>query len=242
MNEYLEKAKKNGLVDVIKDWIKTEKYISISAIQRNFSVGFNTSTAIFNYLIEEGLVEKETTYDKGHKVVSYESHQLTIYLLDINPSITKELRKAFFNYKEVKVVEDDFAHFVKMFDDVECIVTPGNSFGQMSGGFDKAVRDYYEKELEVVVQRYINTHLYGEQVTGTAFTVDIPNTNKKLIYSPTMRWPHPLRDSTVIYHCMRSTLIEAIKNNIHSIVIPSFGGATGKAKPHFIAKYMKEGY
>lgn len=242
MNSYLEKAEQSGLLDVIKEWIKTEKYVSVSMIQRSFSVGFNTSTAIFNYLVEEGLIEKNPTHNKGHKVVSFEATQLTIYLLDVNPANIKELRKAFQNYKEVIVVEDNFDHFMKIFNDVECIVSPANSFGSMSGGYDRAIRDYFGLEVEYAVKRYINTNLFGEQRTGTAFIIDVPNTNKKLIHCPTMRWPQPLKDKTVIYHCMRTTLIEAIKNNIHSIVIPSFGGATGKVEPHIIAKYMKEGY
>ena len=37
-------------------------------------------------------------------------------------------------------------------------------------------------------------------------------------------------------------MMMAIKNNIHIIVIPAFGGATGKVPPSVVAKYMKEGY
>ena len=103
MDKYLEKAKKNGLLDVITDWIKTEKYISISKIQREFSVGFNTATAIFNKLIEDGFVEENPTYDKGHRVIHF-SLGMDIYLLDTNKNMVKSWNKAFKEDKEIKVV------------------------------------------------------------------------------------------------------------------------------------------
>lgn len=243
MDNLLEKAKQNGLIDVIKDWMKNERYISISSIQRNFSVGFNTACAIFDYLIEEGLVEKEPTYNKGHRVIfSQNNIPVTIYLLDINNSIINEFEKAFNGYPEVVVIQDDFAHFMKTHDDVECIVSPANSFGEMSGGYDKAIRDYFGLEVEKKVKRYINDILFGEQIVGSAFTIDIPHTNKKLIHTPTMRLPSPILDPKVIYYCMRATMMEVFKNNIHSVVIPAFGGATGRVKPEIIAKYMRAAY
>ena len=57
-----------------------------------------------------------------------------------------------------------------------------------------------------------------------------------------MRLPSPIKDETIVYQCMRSTLISAIKGRIQTIVIPAFGGATGRVKPNVIAKYMKAGY
>ena len=126
--------------------------------------------------------------------------------------------------------------------DIECIVSPANSFGYMDGGYDKAITDYFGVGVEKEAQKFINSHLFGEQPVGTSIMVDIPNTNKKLIHTPTMRLPSTIKDELVIYQCMRSTLSCAIKGKVHSIVIPAFGGATGKVKPDIIAKYMKAGY
>ena len=64
MNKYLQTAIESGLVDNVKDWMKTEEYISISSIQINFSVSFNIASAIFNYLIEEGLIKDKPTHKK----------------------------------------------------------------------------------------------------------------------------------------------------------------------------------
>lgn len=243
MEKRLENAINSGLIDVIKDRMKTEKYISISSIQRNFSIGFISAKTIFDYLIEEKLIEDKPTYDKGHKVIGYVPvFAMKIYLLDINPEVTKELKKEFDDYSNVDIVTDNFKHFMDTHKDVECIVSPANSFGYMNGGYDEAITDYFGHDVEKEVQKFINTHLFGEQPVGTSIMVDIPKTNKKLIHTPTMRLPSPIKDEMVIYHCMRSTLISAINGKINSIVIPAFGGATGKVKPGVIAKYMSLAY
>ena len=77
---------------------------------------------------------------------------------------------------------------------------------------------------------------------GTSFTIDIPGTDQKLIHTPTMRMPSKIREPEIVYQCMRTTLMEAIKNNVESIVIPAFGGATGMVPYRIIAKLMKMGY
>ena len=53
-----------------------------------------------------------------------------------------------------------------------------------------------------------------------------------------MRTPEVIKDSRIIYQCMRTTLIEAKRQEIKSIVIPAFGGLTGKVPCDEIAKMM----
>lgn len=57
-----------------------------------------------------------------------------------------------------------------------------------------------------------------------------------------MRVPNKIKDKQVIYQAMRTTLIEAKKNNINSIVIPMFGGKTGGTHPNDVAKLMRLAY
>ena len=237
---YLEKAKANGLLDVIKDWIKTEKYVSVSKIQREFSVGFNTSISIFEELKREGLIEATPTYSKGNRVLNSVSY-LKIYLLDKNESIVDAWKKAFKEDKDITIVQDDFAHFMNN-NKVQCVVSPANSYGVMTGGYDLAITNYFGDNLQREVQRYIKDNLYGEQPVGTSIALAIPNTDQILIHTPTMQTPKPIKDDFVIYQCMRATLIKALEMKIESIVIPAFGGACGKVAPKIIAKRMKEAY
>ena len=53
-----------------------------------------------------------------------------------------------------------------------------------------------------------------------------------------MRTPQEIVDPRIIYQCMRTTLLEAKKNNIESILIPMFGAHVGKVKPQIVSKMM----
>ena len=166
---------------------------------------------------------------------------MTIYLLDRNLEMFLEWKQYFGDCPDVDVVMDDFAHFMDTHK-VQCVVSPANSYGYMDGGYDAAITGYFGNQLEKEVQKYILENFYGEQPVGTSFTIDISGTDQKLIHTPTMRMPSKIKEPEIVYQCMRTTLMEAIKNNVESIVIPAFGGATGMVPYRTIAKLMKMGY
>lgn len=166
---------------------------------------------------------------------------MKIYLLDKNINIINAWRKYFSNEKNVEIINDNFKEFMDRID-VECIVSPANSFGMMGGGYDLAITNYFGNSLMEVVQKNIIKNYNGEQPIGTAMMVDIPHTNKKLIHTPTMRYPSKIKDSIVVYFAMRETLRVAKNNNIDSIVIPAFGGSCGRLDCNIIAKMMRYGF
>ena len=176
---------------------------------------------------------------------------MKIYLLDINKDMTDAWHKYFDSYREVndiKIVNDDFATFMDKHQNIEAIVSPANSFGLMDGGYDKAITEYFGKELMEDVKKTIMEEWFGEQPVGTSITIPIYSkriingigieTCPILIHTPTMRTPEQIKDSRIIYQCMRTTLIEAIKQETNSIVIPAFCGLTGKVPCDVIAKMM----
>ena len=57
-----------------------------------------------------------------------------------------------------------------------------------------------------------------------------------------MTVPSTIFDEKVSYNCMYNTLMCAFNNNITSIVIPAFGGATGGVDPKVIAREMRLAY
>ena len=175
---------------------------------------------------------------------------MQIYLLDLNPEMTNAWEK-YFKYSGVNIVTQDFKDFIKEHPDMEAIVSPANSFGLMDGGYDKAIIDYYGPQLMEHVQFAIINRWFGEQPVGTSMSVPIKNRfytktyhgnfeqfNPILIHTPTMRTPEIIEDPRIIYQCMRTCLIEAINQEVESIVIPAFGGCTGKVDPDTIAKLM----
>lgn len=166
---------------------------------------------------------------------------MKIYLLDINPTIIQAWQQFFNGCKDVIIVHDDFRKFMDK-NKVECIVSPGNSKGVMNGGYDYAISDYFGWELTERVQKHIIKKYSGLQPVGSAFIIDIPNSKIKLIHCPTMVKPMIIYQTKLIEDCMYSTLKVAYDNNIKSIVIPAFGGATGQVNPNEIAKLMYQTY
>lgn len=176
---------------------------------------------------------------------------MKIYLLDINKGMTDAWHK-YFDLPDVEIVNEDFAIFMNEHPDIEAIVSPANSFGLMDGGYDKAITDYFGKQLMKDVQSTIMRDWYGEQPVGTSISVPIVDRiiykqiddekvvpcNPILIHTPSMRTPEYIVDYRTIYQCMRTTLIEALRQEVDNVVIPAFGGLTGKVPCDVIARMM----
>lgn len=179
---------------------------------------------------------KTSFYPEGLK-------DLKIYLLDIRPSIVEAWYKFFNGFPNVSIINLPFKEFMtNNSKDIECIVSPGNSFGLMDGGYDESIIDYFGSELMEEVQKTILNKFYGEQPITMSTVIDIPNTSKKLIHTPTMRFPSKIMDPLVVYQSMRTCLMCAMYNNAKSIVIPAFGAHNGGLEPDVVAHNMYRAY
>ena len=165
---------------------------------------------------------------------------MKIILLDNKRPMCLAWKKYFKDIPNVEVVNDNIEYYD--LDNIDCLVSPANSYGLMDGGYDLALTRMFGNDLQHAVQNYIIDILYGEQQVGSSIIVDIPNTNKKLIHTPTMRIPSPIVDSEIIYTSMRSTLMCALNNNVKTIIIPAFGGSTGMVPFNTIAREMYKAY
>lgn len=170
---------------------------------------------------------------------------MKIYLLDRNKKMADNWHKYFKDIEGVEIVNEDFATFMDKHLNIDAIVSPANSFGLMDGGYDKAITDYFGEKLMKDIQLSILLKWHGEQPVGTSMTVPIigvkssmSNRYAILIHTPTMRTPEVIKDSRIIYQCMRTTLIEAVRQEVNNIVIPAFGGATGRVPYDEIARMM----
>ena len=165
---------------------------------------------------------------------------MKIYIIDESKQKI-EMAKHYFKNTDIVLVNEKFSNFMKN-NDVECIVSPANSFGLMDGGYDYAITDWFGDELQDRVQNYIIKNYYGEQPVGTSFIIDANDKGQKLIHTPTMQTPRRILDPFVIYQCMRSTLMCAYQNKVNSILIPLFGGGCGCVETKTIAKMMRYAY
>lgn len=162
-------------------------------------------------------------------------------LLDNKTVITNTWSLYFQNEPNVEVVCDDFGHFMDT-RDVDCVVSPANSYGLMDGGYDLAISRWFGNNLMEKAKSYILDHFKGEQPIGSSFIIDTEKNGIKLIHTPTMRVPSVIKDPMVIYTCMRTCLMTAWDNNIQNIVIPAFGGGCGCVPPQTICRMMYEAY
>lgn len=172
---------------------------------------------------------------------------MKIYLLDINSDMTDAWKK-YFVFNNIEIINEDFAAFMGNHPNIEAVVSPANSFGLMDGGYDRAIIDYFGKKLMDDVKKVIIRDWYGEQPVGTSITIPIYDkriinsigieSHPLLIHTPSMRTPEQIADARITYQCTRTTLIEAEKQEINSIVIPAFGGLTGKVPCDEVARMM----
>ena len=167
--------------------------------------------------------------------------KMKIYIITTSHLEQIMFKSMFSQYSNVEVVLNDFKNFMEENPNIECIVSPANSYGIMNGGYDAAISDYLGWEFQGKVQKYIKDNFYGQQLVGTSFIIDAPK-NKKLIHTPTMMRPEVIVDDRIVYHAMRSTLICALQNNVKSILIPLFGAGTGRVPINTVCKHMVNAY
>lgn len=178
-------------------------------------------------------------------VVKNRINNINFILCDINKSICYEWNNRFKNYSNVKIYNGYFNNCISELENSKenksiAIVSPANSYGLMDGGYDKAIIDYFGKELQDSVQNEIMNRYCGEQPIMSSLSINIPNHNKcVLIHTPTMRTPELIVDVTTIYHCTRSSIIESICSLCDTIILPAFGGLTGGRSPYTVAYYME---
>lgn len=168
---------------------------------------------------------------------------LQIYIVDIDPMMCQAMQNKFRNVSTVQVVQSDIkAFFEKNRNAIDCLVSPANAYGYMSGGYDARLSDILGWDFQEKVQNYIKDNCFGEQGVGTSFIIKTNLSNLYLIHTPTMQRPNIIKDDMIVYYCMRSTLMCAMQNNIKSIVIPVFGGSCGGLTPEIASTRMFDAY
>ncbi len=164
----------------------------------------------------------------------------TLYLLDRSVSMVAAWSEAFGGASGVIPVRDDFARFMGSHPEIDCVVSPANSYGIMDGGYDRAITDYFGEGLMHAVQHKIIDEWLGEQPVGTSISIE--HDKITLIHTPAMRVPSTIVDPVVVYHAMRSTLIEAMRKGIKMMVVPAFGAGCGLLPFDTVAELMAAAY
>lgn len=158
-------------------------------------------------------------------------------LLATNHYLADCFEKAFRDFDNVEVHRG----FFEQLDNIDCLVSPANSYGLMDGGMDQAITNYFGNQLQERVQGHIIKEFYGEQPVGTSFLIETNNDKiKYLAHTPTMRVPKIIKDTDNVYRATKATLIaiEKYDKEINTVALPAFGAGVGKVHPVNVAYQM----
>jgi O-acetyl-ADP-ribose deacetylase (regulator of RNase III) len=167
-----------------------------------------------------------------------------IILCDTNSVLCNYWEEYFKDEPNVEIHNDDFREIFGW----DCIVSPGNSFGLMTGGIDKHIIEFFGQDLMKRVQGVINVRYFGEQPVGTSILVGTGHyTHRFLCHAPTMRVPKVIKGTDAPYLAMRAVLIEIMYGGysdlgINTILIPGLGAGTGLMNLKSVAHQMYWAY
>ncbi len=166
---------------------------------------------------------------------------LTIYITCIDIELFESLKEEFDGIDNVEIFNEEFTSFMEDHDEVDTIVSPGNSYGYMTGGYDAAISDYLGDDFQEKIQRIIKKKYYGEQPVASSFITKV-NDDLDFIHTPTLRVPSVIDDYDIVYQCMRTTLMCALNFEKSCVLIPPFGAGVGKVPSDIVSKKMREAY
>jgi O-acetyl-ADP-ribose deacetylase (regulator of RNase III) len=156
------------------------------------------------------------------------SDALRISLGDTRPDVGEALANAFNDVAAVEVVVGNLLEL-----SCDAIVSPANSFGDMSGGIDKAIDDFHQGEAQRRIRAAIADRFLGELPVGAALIVEVPSPRlRRVIAAPTMRVPGSIVGSINAYLAMRAVLVAVLQDNggtdrpIRSVAVPGLHRST----------------
>ena len=174
-----------------------------------------------------------------------ELKEVKLHLVDTNRELCVEFQNHFRDYSNVEVWNRPFQELPEF----DVMVSPANSYGQMTGGIDKYIIDFFGQQLMDRVQEYIIRNYAGEQPVGTSFIIETGNANHPyLVHTPTMSIPKSIEGTDNPYRAMKAMLLAVQNHNrseekkIKSIACSGLGTMVGKVPPRIAANQMALAY
>ena len=173
-------------------------------------------------------------FRKGNKIKRFgpaiKSSYPQIIFCDQKLELCQKVTEKFSEVDQIEIIHGDIFK-VK----TDALISPANSFGDMSGGIDRAIDNHYGGSAQKLLQHEIREEFFGELPVGMAILLEMGSSNfQYLIAAPTMRIPGILRkDSINVYLAMRAILVCALRYNekhgfrIQKIAIPGLGTGVG---------------
>lgn len=106
------------------------------------------------------------------------------------------------------------------------VVSPGNGFGIMDGGFDGVLRALYGDLLEARIKRQI-VDRYGPELPVGAAVAALSEHGQLVIYAPTMQIPMRIVGTDNVYRAARAAALKARLIGVPVLYMPLLGTGTG---------------
>lgn len=196
------------------------------------------------------LIERTRHYLFGRQVETLKpfgsphGRELSITLCDASQEMADAFHEYFRDADDVEVLKGDILTCSR-----DALVSPANSFGDMGGGLDKAIDDFYEGAAQTAVRNAIGDQHLGELPVGNALIVPMDSKQYPfLVVAPTMRIPGNVKDSINAYLAMRAVLVAIMQHNRHvprpirSVVVPGMCSGVGGMHAGESAQQMRVAY
>ena len=125
------------------------------------------------------------------------------------------------------------------------LVSPGNSYGIMDGGFDLAVRNLFGQSIQDNLQWYIASKLHGRLPVGDiAFISTNREQFKQMIYIPTMEIPQKIYEEDIylifvkLFRVLKTINTEF--SHLTTVACPLLGCGAGGIPVDVTAKIIKK--
>lgn len=169
---------------------------------------------------------------------------LKLTLCDINADIVTAWAREFEGYGAVEIIEGNLLET-----DGPALVCPANSFGDMGGGLDKIVDDYFGGAAQTALMAAIREQFWGELPVGVAVVIPVENRRfPLLVAAPTMRIPGGIEGTINAYLAMRAVLVAILKYNqtgeqpIYGVAVSGLGTGVGGLSATECAEQMRVAY
>jgi O-acetyl-ADP-ribose deacetylase (regulator of RNase III) len=172
------------------------------------------------------------------------SESLRVSLCDRNAEIAQVLADSFRDVDEVEVLVGNLLDL-----DCDALVSPANSFGDMSGGVDQQIDRFYEGAAQRAAMERIASRFHGELPVGMASLFEMDSRRFPfLIIAPTMRVPSRVHGTINAYLSMRAAMVAILDHNrdahrpIRSVATPGLCTGVGGMSPEDAARQMRAAY
>jgi O-acetyl-ADP-ribose deacetylase (regulator of RNase III) len=165
---------------------------------------------------------------------------MTLFFVSSNDGVVDAYYKFFHDLEETEYFTGTLEDFIQTSADWQYLITPGNSFGIMDGGFDLAVVQQFGSYIQDDVTDAIHRYFHGIMPIGSAETFLLPD-DKYLIYAPTMELPRDVSDTFNAFWAAYASF-DICSPLESSIIIPGLCTGAGQMDPLEAARQVRMAY